>query len=251
MRRCSLPSLRSYYMGTCVNPPSMCLPGPIPHFIDRVTSQEDVHGLLSPSPSHRHQGPYRAGHHVPSRQGRRSRQNQPPAGEEDFHAEGPYPDQSVLRSLDADASLVRACGQTPGRRRDEHVGRQFIREEGRNADRHGHDAERHATGRSGRAALVRGAAALLAQKVACSVVNAGDGQHEHPTQALLDALTIRRAKGKLSRIIVAICGDVLHSRVARSNILLLNAMGARVRVVAPRRCCQPASPTWAARCSTT
>mgnify|MGYP002333091160 FL=1 len=78
-----------------------------------------------------------------------------------------------------------------------------------------------------------GAAALLAQKVACSVVNAGDGQHEHPTQALLDALTIRRAKGKLSRIIVAICCDVLHSRVARSNILLLNAMGARVRVVAP------------------
>jgi len=78
-----------------------------------------------------------------------------------------------------------------------------------------------------------GAAALLAQKVSCSVVNAGDGQHEHPTQALLDALTIRRAKGKLSRIIVAICGDVLHSRVARSNILLLNAMGARVRVVAP------------------
>jgi aspartate carbamoyltransferase catalytic subunit len=78
-----------------------------------------------------------------------------------------------------------------------------------------------------------GAAALLAQKVSCSVVNAGDGQHEHPTQALLDALTIRRAKGRLSRIIVAICGDVLHSRVARSNILLLNAMGARVRVVAP------------------
>ena len=78
-----------------------------------------------------------------------------------------------------------------------------------------------------------GAAALLAQKVSCAVVNAGDGQHEHPTQALLDALTIRRAKGKLSRIIVAICGDVLHSRVARSNILLLNQMGARVRVVAP------------------
>ncbi|MGO7653181.1 aspartate carbamoyltransferase catalytic subunit, partial [Rhizobium ruizarguesonis] len=78
-----------------------------------------------------------------------------------------------------------------------------------------------------------GAAALLAQKVSCSVVTAGEGQHEHPTQALLDALTIRRAKGTLSRIIVAICGDVLHSRVARSNILLLHAMGARVRVVAP------------------
>lgn len=78
-----------------------------------------------------------------------------------------------------------------------------------------------------------GAAALLAQKVTCSVVNAGDGQHEHPTQALLDALTIRRAKGSLSALTVAICGDVLHSRVARSNIILLNLMGARVRVVAP------------------
>lgn len=78
-----------------------------------------------------------------------------------------------------------------------------------------------------------GAAALLAQKVSCSVVNAGDGAHEHPTQALLDALTIRRSKGDISGLIVAICGDVLHSRVARSNIILLNALGARVRVVAP------------------
>ena len=78
-----------------------------------------------------------------------------------------------------------------------------------------------------------GAAALLAQKMTCSVINAGDGQHEHPTQALLDALTIRRAKGCLSALTVAICGDVLHSRVARSNIILLNLMGARVRVVAP------------------
>lgn len=78
-----------------------------------------------------------------------------------------------------------------------------------------------------------GAVALLAQKVGCPVVNAGDGAHEHPTQALLDALTIRRAKGKVGRLIVTICGDILHSRVARSNILLLNALGARVRVVAP------------------
>ena len=78
-----------------------------------------------------------------------------------------------------------------------------------------------------------GAAALLAQKVGCSVVNAGDGAHEHPTQALLDALTIRRARGELARLTVAICGDVLHSRVARSNIVLLNAMGAAVRVVGP------------------
>jgi aspartate carbamoyltransferase catalytic subunit len=78
-----------------------------------------------------------------------------------------------------------------------------------------------------------GAAHLLARKVDCSVVNAGDGAHEHPTQALLDALTIRRNKGRIEGLIVAICGDVLHSRVARSNILLLSAMGARLRVVGP------------------
>jgi aspartate carbamoyltransferase catalytic subunit len=78
-----------------------------------------------------------------------------------------------------------------------------------------------------------GAVALLARKVGCSVVNAGDGAHEHPTQALLDALTIRRAKGRIAGLNVAICGDVMHSRVARSNILLLNALGARVRVCAP------------------
>src|SRR5439155_446759 len=78
-----------------------------------------------------------------------------------------------------------------------------------------------------------GAVELLARKVDCSVVNAGDGAHEHPTQALLDALTIRRNKGRLEGLVVAICGDILHSRVARSNIILLNCMGARVRVVAP------------------
>lgn len=78
-----------------------------------------------------------------------------------------------------------------------------------------------------------GAVALLARKVDCCVVNAGDGAHEHPTQALLDALTIRRNKGRIAGLTVAICGDVLHSRVARSNMLLLSTMGARVRVVAP------------------
>jgi aspartate carbamoyltransferase catalytic subunit len=78
-----------------------------------------------------------------------------------------------------------------------------------------------------------GAVALLAQKVGCSVINAGDGAHEHPTQALLDALTIRRRKGRIEGLTVAICGDVMHSRVARSNILLLNALGAQVRAVAP------------------
>jgi aspartate carbamoyltransferase catalytic subunit len=78
-----------------------------------------------------------------------------------------------------------------------------------------------------------GAVHLLAKKVDCAVVNAGDGSHEHPTQALLDALTIRRNKGRIEGLTVAICGDILHSRVARSNILLLGALGARVRVVGP------------------
>ena len=78
-----------------------------------------------------------------------------------------------------------------------------------------------------------GAVALLAEKVNCSVLNAGDGRHEHPTQALLDALTIRRNKGRLQRLTVAICGDIANSRVARSNILCLNRMENRVRVIAP------------------
>ena len=78
-----------------------------------------------------------------------------------------------------------------------------------------------------------GAVNLLARKVSCAVINAGDGSHEHPTQALLDALTIRRNKGRIEGLIVAICGDVLHSRVARSNIIALSTLGALVRVVAP------------------
>ena len=78
-----------------------------------------------------------------------------------------------------------------------------------------------------------GGVTLLSQKVNCAVINAGDGSHEHPTQALLDAVTIRRRKGRLEGLRVAICGDVAHSRVARSNIHLLNTMGASVRVVGP------------------
>jgi len=78
-----------------------------------------------------------------------------------------------------------------------------------------------------------GAASLLAQKVSCSVINAGDGQHEHPTQALLDALSMRRAFGYIAGLRVAICGDILHSRVARSNVGLLQMMGAEVRLVGP------------------
>jgi len=78
-----------------------------------------------------------------------------------------------------------------------------------------------------------GAVDLLAQKVNCAVLNAGDGTHEHPTQALLDALTIRRAKGCLHRLSIAICGDIAHSRVARSNILLLGKMENRIRLIGP------------------
>src|SRR3546814_21172200 len=85
-----------------------------------------------------------------------------------------------------------------------------------------------------------GAVALIAEKVDCPVLNAGDGRHEHPTQALLDALTIRRRKGRIEGLTVAICGDVLHSRVARSNILALTALGANVRVVAPPPLMPPA-----------
>jgi aspartate carbamoyltransferase catalytic subunit len=78
-----------------------------------------------------------------------------------------------------------------------------------------------------------GAVKLIADKVNCAVLNAGDGRHEHPTQALLDALTIRRRKGQLAGLTVAICGDILHSRVARSNFQLLGTLGAKVRAVAP------------------
>jgi len=78
-----------------------------------------------------------------------------------------------------------------------------------------------------------GAVHLLAAKVNCSVINSGDGCHEHPTQALLDALTILQRKGKVEGLTVAICGDILHSRVARSNMKLLNLLGAKVRIIAP------------------
>jgi aspartate carbamoyltransferase catalytic subunit len=79
-----------------------------------------------------------------------------------------------------------------------------------------------------------GAVELLSQKVGCAVINAGDGAHEHPTQALLDALTIRNHKGRISGLTVAICGDIANSRVVRSNLLLLGALNVRTRVIAPR-----------------
>ena len=92
-----------------------------------------------------------------------------------------------------------------------------------------------------------GAASLLSQKVGCSVVNAGDGQHEHPTQALLDALSMRRAFGRIAGLKVAICGDVAHSRVARSNIALLQMLGAEVRLVGPPTLIPAAADRWNVR----
>jgi aspartate carbamoyltransferase catalytic subunit len=91
-----------------------------------------------------------------------------------------------------------------------------------------------------------GAAALLSQKVSCSVINAGDGSHEHPTQALLDALTLKRAFGQVEGLTVAICGDVAHSRVARSNVALLQLLGARVRLVGPPTLMPPGADRWGA-----
>jgi aspartate carbamoyltransferase catalytic subunit len=91
-----------------------------------------------------------------------------------------------------------------------------------------------------------GAAALLSRKVECSVINAGDGQHEHPTQALLDALTIRRALGRIEGVEVAICGDIMHSRVARSNVGLLQMLGARVRLIGPPTLMPARAEAWGA-----
>ena len=85
-----------------------------------------------------------------------------------------------------------------------------------------------------------GAVQLIADKVDCPVLNAGDGWHEHPTQGLLDALTIRRRRGSFEKLRIAICGDILHSRVARSNILALTALGAEVNVIAPPTLMPPA-----------
>jgi aspartate carbamoyltransferase catalytic subunit len=88
--------------------------------------------------------------------------------------------------------------------------------------------------------MASGAVQLIADKVDCAVLNAGDGAHEHPTQALLDALTIRRRRGSVAGQRVVICGDLLHSRVARSNILALTALAAEVRVCAPSTLMPPA-----------
>ena len=92
-----------------------------------------------------------------------------------------------------------------------------------------------------------GAVNLLSRKVDCPVVNAGDGQHEHPTQALLDAMTIRRTLNRLEGLKIAICGDISHSRVARSNALLLNKMGAEVRLIGPPTLLPSGVEKWGAK----
>ena len=91
-----------------------------------------------------------------------------------------------------------------------------------------------------------GAPHLLARMLECPVVNAGDGMHEHPTQALLDLMTIQEKKGQIAGLIVAIVGDILHSRVARSNLLGLTALGARVRLVGPSTLLPPEFSLWGA-----
>lgn len=91
-----------------------------------------------------------------------------------------------------------------------------------------------------------GGAKLLSRKVDCAVINAGDGTHEHPTQALLDLLTIRRVKGRIEGLKVVICGDIAHSRVARSTTMALHLMGARVHLCGPRTLIPPGTETWGA-----
>ncbi|ANP47635.1 aspartate carbamoyltransferase catalytic subunit [Candidatus Viadribacter manganicus] len=92
-----------------------------------------------------------------------------------------------------------------------------------------------------------GAAELLSRKVDCAVINAGDGKHEHPTQALLDAFTIRSRLGGVEGLIIAICGDVLHSRVARSNVALLTLLGAQVRLIGPPTLMPAGAEKWGAK----
>lgn len=96
-----------------------------------------------------------------------------------------------------------------------------------------------------------GGVKLLSRKVECAVINAGDGMHQHPTQGLLDTLTIRRNKGKVEGLKVTICGDIVHSRVARSTTLCLHLMGAEVTLCAPKTLLPSKAETWGANHATT
>ncbi|MEH6489758.1 MAG: aspartate carbamoyltransferase catalytic subunit [Hyphomonas oceanitis] len=96
-----------------------------------------------------------------------------------------------------------------------------------------------------------GGAKLLSRKVDCAVINAGDGTHEHPTQGLLDTLTIRRHKGRIEGLKVVICGDIAHSRVARSTTMALHLLGAEVHLCGPKTLLPPGTDTWGAASATT
>ena len=96
-----------------------------------------------------------------------------------------------------------------------------------------------------------GGAKLLSRKVDCAVINAGDGTHEHPTQGLLDVLTIRRHKGRVEGLKVVICGDIAHSRVARSTTMALHLLGAEVHLCGPRTLLPAGTDTWGAASATT
>ncbi len=89
-----------------------------------------------------------------------------------------------------------------------------------------------------------GGAKLLSRKVDCAVINAGDGMHQHPTQGLLDTLTIRRARNRIEGLKVTICGDIVHSRVARSTTLCLHLLGAEVTLCAPKTLLPPGTESW-------
>ena len=157
-----------------------------------------------------------------------------PRGQEAAHPARPHGGQPLLRGLHPHPHLLRAGRQAALRRRHQLLGQGQQRLQGREPQGHRADPRGDGQRRDRRPARrLRGAAPAGATGCAGSVVNAGDGTHEHPTQALLDAYTIRQRLGRLEGVRVAIVGDVLHSRVARSNVGLLHTLGAEVTVVAP------------------
>ena len=162
------------------------------------------------------------------RRGRRSRDQEGPG------AARAHRRQPLLRGLDAHALLLRARGQAPLRRRRELRGRRVERREGRVAQGHRPDARRPQPRRD-RHPLAAGRAPPRSSRgwTPAAVINAGDGKHEHPTQALLDVHTLRQRLGRARRPGIWIVGDVLHSRVARSNIIAFRRMGAKVTVCGP------------------
>ena len=166
--------------------------------------------------------------------------------QEGADAAGQDGDQPVPRGVDAHADLVRDRGQAAVGRRGQHLGLGVVDGQGRDAARHGAQPGRDGARRRGRAPRAGGRGRRCwPSSIEAAVVNAGDGAHEHPTQALLDCSTIRAHKGRIAGLEVAICGDIRHSRVARSDIWALTKLGARVRVAgAAHAAAARARPTW-------